>query len=139
MIKKYNLLSIALLTGVFIVVFFVNAGVAGEPITSVQGKYELETKDANANLEVNLLFDGRVHVTGLALWGTDRSAGPNIGELDFVAAIKNGLVTYEDKTGEGRPYKLELHFHQKGLTAREENALGYFGMNVTFKGEYRKK
>ncbi|MEN6620312.1 MAG: hypothetical protein ABFD50_02020 [Smithella sp.] len=86
MIKSVRIL---LLTVAFILMPLLDIGIAGEAISNVSGKYAREAKYENAKFEVKQLSNGKVHVTGLALWGTDRSSGPDIGQLDFVAPIKS--------------------------------------------------
>jgi hypothetical protein len=107
-------------------------------IDDVSGTYTRESEDESAELNVKQLPDGTIHVEGLALWGTDGGA-PNTGELDFTARMKDGRAKYSDRTTKRKPYGLELKFHKNGLTAKEENNLGTFGLNVGFEGEYRKK
>jgi hypothetical protein len=107
----------------------------------ISGRYVRETENEKAKLEVTLMSDGRVHVTGLSLWGTKtlRDLGPNIGEVDFIAPIKKGRVIYIEPMGKGRKYKLELIFEKNRLIAKERDAAGYLGLNVSFAGEYRKQ
>jgi hypothetical protein len=35
-------------------------------------------------------------------------------------------------------YRLELHFERGRIDATEKYVIGYFGLNVSFEGEYRK-
>ena len=108
---------------------------------NISGRYERENGNESAELTVALLPNGQVHVTGLSLWGTNRKYGPNIGNLDFEADIKDGRVIFFDhvQARTEEVYKLELIFDKDRLTAKEQNASGYFGMNVTFEGAYVKK
>jgi hypothetical protein len=92
---------------------------------------------SSAELTIHTLPSGDVRVVGEALWGTHREAGPNIGTLDFLATPEDGTVRYEDHLlGTDRPYRAVIRFIENGLVFEEEGFNGYFGMNVTFAGEY---
>lgn len=106
---------------------------------NISGKYLRETEDERAELEIRVLPNRRVQVTGISDWGTTQKHGPNIGELDFVAELRNGRIRYSEKIGKGQYYKLELTPTKSGLSAKEEGGSAKFGMNVTFAGEYKKK
>ena len=128
------------LTVLTVVISMASETLAQEPKTAnVTGTYIKKTENESANLEVKLISQNKVHVKGTAFWGTNRDTGPNIGELDFRATMKNGRVEYFEKKGKKQYYKLELIFTPKGITAKEEGVSGNFGMNVTFAGEYKKK
>ena len=99
--------------------------------SDISGHYVWERSNAVAEVDVKYVSPSRVHVTGIALWGTRNKYGPNIGQLDFEAAVEAGRVLYND--GE---YHLELDFGKDSLTATERYSIGYFGMNVTFEGVY---
>ena len=76
-------------------------------------------------------------MVGEALWGTHREYGPNIGTLDFLATPEDGIVQYEDQLlGKDKPYRAAMRFIETGLIFEEEGFNGYFGMNVTFAGDY---
>jgi len=103
------------------------------------GRYARRAAVESAELEITLLPGGRhIRVIGLALWGTHRRHGPNIGELDFESVLEGIRTSYVDSTIRERPYRLELEFHELGLRATESEWLGYFGMNVSFSGDYRR-
>lgn len=92
---------------------------------------------SSAELTVHTLPSGDVRVVGEALWGMNRDSGPNIGTLDFLATPEDGVVRYEDHLlGKDRPYRAVLRFVDNGLVFEEEGFNGYFGMNVTFAGNY---
>lgn len=105
---------------------------------NISGHYVRESQHESAELEVSLLDENRVRVTGLALWGTTRKYGPNIGELDFEAPIERGLVQFRDQTWKGEEYLLELTFENERLVAGEHCSGSYFGLNVSFGGEYQR-
>jgi hypothetical protein len=104
----------------------------------ISGKYLRETEDERAELEIKTLPKSRVRVTGISNWGTTQKYGPNIGELDFVADIRNGCIRYSEKIGKGQYYILQLTPTRMGLLAKEEHGEAKFGLNVTFEGEYKK-
>jgi hypothetical protein len=102
-------------------------------------RYVREAENEQSELEVELLSDGKVHVKRLSLWGINREYGPHTGELDFVADIRNRRIKFSDDMGQGQKFELKLIFGEKGLTVKEQDCLGYFGLNVSFEGEYRKQ
>ncbi len=104
----------------------------------ISGHYIREGEYESAELEVKVLPNSRVHVSGLALWGTKREYGPNIGELDFEAPLEQGKVVFADCTTAKDCYMLEIMFEDDRAVAREEYVIGYFGMNVSFEGEYQR-
>src|SRR5712692_5383173 len=104
----------------------------------ISGHYIREGEYESAELEVRVLPSTRVHVTGLALWDRKREYGPNIGELDFEALLEQGKVVFRDRTAAGDDYRLELMFEDGRAVAREQYVIGYFGMNVSFEGEYQR-
>lgn len=92
---------------------------------------------SSAELTIHTLPNGDVRVVGEALWGTNREYGPNIGTLDFLATPEDSIVQYEDQLlGKEKPYRAVMRFVENGLIFKEEGFNGYFGMNVTFAGEY---
>jgi uncharacterized protein len=106
---------------------------------TLSGRYERETENESAYLIIELLPNNRVHVTGTSFFGTKREYGPNIGELDFEADVKDGQVAFSDHRSVDRVYTLELKFNKNHLTAKEEGLSDMFGMGVSFQGEYVKK
>ncbi len=86
----------------------------------VSGHYERNGENDQASLDVTTLSGDRIKVTGIALWNTkNEKYGPNIGELEFEATLKNDTVTWSDADG-----------------YTEHAVGGHFGMNVTFAGHY---
>jgi len=107
------------------------------PIANAVGHYVREGEFENAELDVAYLGKRRLRVRGFAFWGTTRQSGPNIGELDFEAELENDKLVFTDSVSGGN-YRAELTFRENGLTVREDYVIGYFGMNVSFEGEYVK-
>lgn len=107
------------------------------PSDHISGHYIRDGEFESAELDVRLIGRNRVKVEGFALWGKTRYYGPNIGELDFEAPLRNNRVRYRKKY-EKNTYELKLTFRESGLTAQENFAIGFFGLNVTFQGEYEK-
>jgi hypothetical protein len=99
----------------------------------VSGHYERNGENDQASLDVTTLSGDRVKVTGIALWNTkNEKYGPNIGELEFVATLKNDAVSWSDRDG----YTITIRFSRKALDVTEHAAGGHFGMNVTLVGHY---
>ena len=90
--------------------------------------------DESAELTVAPFPGHRYHVSGIALWGTSREQGPRIGDLDFVADMREGVLEYMSTSPSVRRYRAILTFTGGGLTVSEENWLGMFGLNVRFTG-----
>ena len=120
-------------------IFLVSAGLstALEP-GAISGKYSWEMDGNSAELVVDLLPDGKIHVKGLSLSGAKQNTDSVAGEFDFSAPIVNGRVEYSEKGGMGMFYKLELMFTGKGLYVKEEGISKRIGMHAKFGGEYSK-
>lgn len=101
----------------------------------VSGHYERNRENDQASLDVTMLPGDRVKVSGVALWNTkNEKYGPNIGELEFEAAVKDDVVTWSDADG----YSVVIRFSRKAADVTEHAIAGHFGMNVTFAGHYAK-
>jgi hypothetical protein len=101
----------------------------------VSGHYERDGENDQASLDVTALSGDRVKVTGIALWNTkNEKYGPNIGELDFEATLKNDSVTWSAADG----YTITIRFARKALDVTEHSAGGHLGMNVTFAGHFER-
>lgn len=109
------------------------------------GQYtRLGTGNDSAELELTPIPDSptgepRYAITGFALWGVNRSSGPNMGELVFIGEVVDGVIDVSlPKFGDEQRYVVKVLFRDDCLTVTEENWLGVHGMNVTFQGEYRR-
>jgi hypothetical protein len=101
----------------------------------VSGHYERDGENDQASLDVTMLSGDRIKVTGIALWNTkNEKYGPNIGELDFEAKLKNDSVTWSATDG----YTITIRFSRKALDVTEHSAGGHLGMNVTFAGHFER-
>jgi hypothetical protein len=99
----------------------------------VSGHYERPGQNDEASLDIKSLPGNRIKVTGIALWNTkNEKYGPNIGELDFEADLKDDTVSWSDADG----YRIVIRFSRKALEVTEQGVGGHFGMNVTFSGRY---
>lgn len=83
----------------------------------------------------------RYFVSGFALFGGHRPNGPNIGELGFVADMRDGVLSYRwpfahDLTQE--PHTISITLLERGLSLDETNHWGHYGWNVSFAGEYER-
>ncbi|HEY4642248.1 MAG TPA: hypothetical protein VII75_12960 [Thermoanaerobaculia bacterium] len=97
------------------------------------GHYERPGENDEASLDIKSLPGNRIKVTGIALWNTrNEKYGPNIGELDFEADLKDDTATWTDSDG----YRITIRFSRNALDVSERAADGHFGMNVTFAGHY---
>jgi hypothetical protein len=111
---------------------------ARSTVRGLEGRYVRQGLYDEAELQVQRLDDGRLHVIGFAVWGTSRPFGPNTGELDFVAPLAEGnSLALTEPTSSG-DYQLSLQFADGQLVAAEDYTIGRFGMNVTFEGIYEK-
>ncbi len=121
--------------------FMAHAGTLAS--SNISGRYVREAGDEESELKVKLIPGGRVHVTGVSYWGTKTriESGVHVSDIEFKAPIKNNRVVFYDRhpMGKGIKYKIEMIFGKNKLTVKEEHSTGYFGMNVRFEGEYKKK
>ncbi|KAB0671067.1 hypothetical protein F6V30_00295 [Oryzomonas sagensis] len=115
----------------------VSFGEAQVNLSGVSGHYIRGGEYESADLTIQRLDNGQYHVSGLALWGTTREFGPNIGELDFIAELKDDMIIHTE-TFLDRTYCVVLRFIDDYLTVTEQSWAGMFGLNVNFSGEYRK-
>lgn len=74
------------------------------------GHYERSGENDEASLDVKMLPGNRVKVTGIALWNTkNEKYGPNIGELDFEADLKDDTISWSDSDG----YRIAIRFSRR--------------------------
>ncbi len=107
-------------------------------LDSISGHYVRDGEFESADIKIQRLPDGKYHIDGLALWGKIREYGPNIGDLDFIAELKEDYIEYSWGHPGREPYKAVFKFKNGTLSISEENWVGMFGMNVSFEGEYHK-
>lgn len=103
----------------------------------IDGHYIRDIKNQSAEFDIETLSSKKIKVSGIALWGESQERGPNIGTLDFESELKDNKLIFTDKRKD-EIYQLELTFEDNSLIAREKNIIGYFGLNVSFEGEYTK-
>lgn len=101
------------------------------------GSYYRGNEFESSELEVTFLGGNLIHVKGDSFWGKTSEYGPIIGQLDFVTELEINKAIFKDKLFD-EEYSLELVFKGNKLTVIEEYVAGYFGMNVSFDGEYDK-
>ncbi|MFH1368325.1 MAG: hypothetical protein ABII64_04275 [Elusimicrobiota bacterium] len=104
---------------------------------NISGHYIRDGEYSNAELDIHYLGDNKVKVQGFALWGKTRECGPNIGELDFETELKSNIIYFKHAIGD-KEYQIKLELTEDGLKATEKYIPGYFGMNVSFQGDYQK-
>jgi hypothetical protein len=109
------------------------------------GQYtRLGVGDDSAELELTPIPDSptgepRYAITGFALWGANREYGPHMGSLAFIGEVVDGVIDVSlPKFRDERCHNVKISFRDDCLVVTEENWLGVYGMNVTFRGEYRK-
>lgn len=79
------------------------------------------------------------YVSGVALWGSQRPYGPNMGFMDFVGIMEDeGELRWTRKNGEETVVSVLTFDRHGGLNVVEHNWVGAYGMNVTFTGIYRR-
>lgn len=87
-------------------------------------------------------FEGDVqyYVSGLALWGTEREYGPNLGLMEFVGVLSgSGVIKYTRDGAYNQVALTCLTFNEDSvLTVAESNCLGQYGLGVSFEGLYRR-
>lgn len=101
------------------------------------GSYYRGNEFESSELDIKFLGGNLIHVKGTALWGINREYGPNIGQLDFVTNIELNKAVFSDSLFDEK-YSLELEFRSNKLVVLENYVAGYFGMNVSFEGEYHR-
>lgn len=83
--------------------------------------------------------DVQYFVQGLALWGTERPRGPNLGTLEFVGVVSDNERIVHERSGRADDCVTTILFLDGGfIEVREENWVGEYGMNVNFIGLYRR-
>lgn len=76
---------------------------------------------------------------GLALWGAERTHGPNLGTFEFVGVVTDEQRIVYARSGRPDDCVTTIQFLDDGLIeVREENWMGEYGMNVNFIGRYRR-
>lgn len=116
-------------------------------VDHLTGHYILDTDfHQSAELKITRLIDGRFHVSGMALWGTDRPGGPHMGDVDFITELVENVLVYTDDLNlsnnleqEQSSYAMHINFREGGLVVTElESSKAPFGINVRFAGDYTK-
>ncbi|WFP61353.1 hypothetical protein [Mesorhizobium sp. WSM4904] len=78
----------------------------------------------------------RYHVSGLAYWGEKRASGPNIGTLDFDADLDGNRILHSESYDVD--HLITLTFDGDVIEVSERNAVGVYGVKVTFAGKYER-
>lgn len=98
-----------------------------------QGRFDKDT----ATLEIQLLKDGRLRVSGDSTWvGNAKTGNVNVGGTDGVAELRGNQLIFKSGDGEN-DCGFTITFGTNALTVSDESgACG--GLNVTFNGTYHK-
>lgn len=80
----------------------------------------------------------RYAVTGMALWGSQRECGPNIGDIAFLGTLRDGVIEEREQRWDGEVHVFRMTFSGGRLRVEEENELGVYGMGVSFRGDYER-
>jgi len=106
------------------------------PYNSIAGHYVREDSNELSEFDIQQLPDGALQVQGFALWGT-QTMSPHTGDVYFSSPVQGNRLYFCDRL-DNKWYNLELRFTSDGLEVDEQILPGYFGMNVSFRGKYRK-
>tara|TARA_B100000780_G_scaffold274229_1_gene238943 strand:- start:792 stop:1436 length:645 start_codon:yes stop_codon:yes gene_type:complete len=105
--------------------------------TGIEGHYIRETEHENSELTITKIDANQYQIDGFTIWGLSNPNGPNSGSLEFRASLDNNTLRFEDQL-ENDNYTLELKITGDQINASEENVPGYFGLNASFNGEYKR-
>jgi len=98
-----------------------------------QGRFDKDT----ATLDVWRLKDGRVRVSGDAVWvGNAKTGNVNVGDVDGVFNPEGNRLLFRNGDDQGN-CNFTVTFGNGALTVTEDNG-NCGGVNVTFNGTYRK-
>lgn len=91
----------------------------------------------SAEINVQLLEDGRVRLQGDATWvGNANTGNVNVGQIDGTFTVQGDRVIYKDDGGEDA-CRLTITFARDLLIVTEDNGK-CGGLNVSFDGKYKK-
>lgn len=106
--------------------------------TSIAGHYKRVGSGDRSELSIEK--SGKTptsyRVRGLAHWGERRASGPNIGTLDFDADLDGNRIMHSESQQLG--HVLTFTFHDDVVEVAERNAVGVYGIGVTFAGTYKR-
>jgi hypothetical protein len=110
-----------------------NDKLSGQYRRLFQGRVDKDT----ATLDIRLLKDGRVRVSGDALWvGNAKTGNVNTGGTDGVARLQGNRLIFKSGDGED-DCGFTISFGANTLTVSDETG-SCGGLNVTFVGTYRR-
>jgi hypothetical protein len=91
----------------------------------------------SAEINVQLLKDGRVRVQGDATWvGNAKTGNVNVGQIDGTFTLQGNKIMYKDGDGE-YDCRLVVSFERDFLVVTDD-AGNCGGINVSFNGKYKK-
>jgi hypothetical protein len=105
-------------------------------VDPVAGTYTWKQGGAEAELAIARIDGGQYHVQGEAFWGMDRMGGPHIGEVKFIAPMKDSVITYRSSNG---GYTIRIGWSDGQMSVSEDGICPDAGVNVTFAGKYKRE
>ncbi len=104
--------------------------------SSISGKWKFVIDELECSIEITRMKDGKYFVQGEAFWGLNRTGGPHMGEVSFIAKLKNNTLTWTAKEGD---YTITLTYKDGSLIVTEKGRNYDYGANVAFAGTYKRK
>ena len=101
-----------------------------------EGKYSWFRGGAQAYLNIKKEKNNHYHISGDCYYGVSRKYGPNMGDLDFLAPLKNGKIIYKSKE-KYIDYTFILTINKdNSFDVDEKGETTPFGHNATFYGHF---
>ena len=102
-----------------------------------EGKYSWFSGGSEAYLTITKEKGNGYHVKGDCYYGVSRKYGPNMGNLDFTATLKNSKILYKEKVlDDDEPYEFTLTVNRDGSFDVDEKGVSPFGHNASFYGHF---
>jgi len=102
-----------------------------------EGKYSWFSGWSEAYLTITKEKGERYHIKGDCYYGVSRKYGPNMGNLDFTATLKNSKIVHEEKLlDDEEAYAFTLTVNKDGSLDVNETGMSPFGHNASFYGHF---
>ncbi len=99
--------------------------------SDIEGSYVRTSEDDSAEIRVVAVGQNMYHVSGIAFHGTNRTEGPNIGQIDFVSHFREDSLLFLNQDN-----SVVMKFGTGTLAVSESNWFGKYGVGVNFNGKY---